>query len=188
MDKNAKKTMNKKLFVPFIIALIGVLVVVGGLFLPYITATGDMAELLENYPENSIVIEEYNMTANDVKDVPMISIGKIASSAYTEEEQILFNVILLLFSFFLVLTALFIILKKPIPAIIFTLISCGVFICHRLATKYDFIDADKYAWGISYYITFVAFAVILIAAIWMLVKKIIVKKELKADTICQTEQ
>ena len=49
----------------------------------------------------------------------------------------------------------------------------------------DFIDPDKYAWGIGYTVIQAAIAVVFAAAVWMLVKKIITKRELKATAITE---
>lgn len=51
MDKIAKKTLNEKLKLPFVVVLIGVLVLIVGIFLPYMTAVGDMAEYIEKNPD-----------------------------------------------------------------------------------------------------------------------------------------
>ena len=186
MDKTAKKTLNEKLKLPFIVALIGVLVLVIGMFLPYMTAVGELAEYIEKYPDN-IEIEEFDMTASDLKDIPMMSMGRIAASAYNEEEGILFNVIVIVFASLSALTALFVILKKPIAVMIFELIAFGSFTVLNMATKADFFGVDKYAWGIGYYAIVIAFAVVFASAIWMLVKKITAKKELKAEIPVQPE-
>ena len=45
MDKTVKNTLNEKLKLPFIIALICVAVLVIGMFLPYLTAVGEMGEV-----------------------------------------------------------------------------------------------------------------------------------------------
>ena len=68
---------------------------------------------------------------------------------------------------------------------IFDLIAFGSFTVLNMATKADFFGADKYAWGIGYYTTVSAFAIVFAGAIWMLVKKIIAKKELKVQDIAQ---
>lgn len=186
MDKIAKKTLNEKLKLPFIVALIGVLVLVVGMFLPYMTAVGELAEYIEKYPD-SIEIEEFAMTASDLKDIPMMSMGRIATSAYSEEEGILFNVIVIVFASLSALTALFVILKKPIAVMIFELIAFGSFTVLNMATKADFFGADKYAWGIGYYAIVIAFAIVFAGAIWMLLKKIAAKKKLKIERTVQPE-
>lgn len=186
MDNNMKKSLNEKLKLPFIVALIGILILIVGMFLPYMTAVGELAEYIEKYPD-SIEIEEFDMTASDLKDIPMVFMGRIAASAYNEEEGILFNVIVVVFASLSALTALFVLLKKPIAVMIFELIAFGSFTVLNMATKADFFGADKYAWGIGYYAIVIAFAVVFASAIWMLAKKIAAKKELKAEIPVQPE-
>lgn len=185
MDKLTKQSINKKLL-PFVVSLIGVLIIVIALFLPYMTAVGELAEYIEKYPDN-IENEEFDMTASDLKDIPMMLMGKIATSAYSEEEGILFNVIVIVFVSLAALTALFVILKKPIAVMIFELIAFGSFTILNIATKADFFGADKYACGIGYYAIVIAFAIVFAGAIWMLIKKIAAKKELKIERTVQPE-
>ena len=180
MDKLTRQALNKKLLLPFIVSLIGVLIIVIALFFPYMTAVGELAEYIKKYPD-SIEIEEFDMTASDLKDITMMSMGRIATSAYSEEEGILFNVIVIVFASLSALTALFVILKKPIAVMIFELIAFGSFTVLNMATTADFFGADKYAWGIGYYAIVIAFAIVFAGAIWMLAKKIAAKKELKAE-------
>lgn len=184
MDKTAKKTLNEKLKLPFIVALIGVLVLVVGMFLPYMTAVGEMGEYIEKNPDR-IEIKDLELTASDLKDIPMISVSHIITGIYGEDDGTIANVIVMVFGGFLVLTALFVILKKPIAVIIFDLFTYGAFAFLNTSMKEDFIDPDKYAWGIGYYAITLAFIAVIAAAIWMLVKKIITRKEIKAQAITQ---
>ena len=46
-------------------------------------------------------------------------------------------------------------------------------------TERGVIPSSSYDWGIGYYVFFGAAAVALIGAVWMLVKKIIIKRQLK---------
>lgn len=184
MDKIAKKTLNEKLKLPFIVALIGVLILVVGLFLPYITAAGEMAEYIENNPDR-IEIKDLELTASDLKNIPVISVSQIITGIYGEDDGTIANIIMMVFGGFLALTALFVILKKPIAIMIFDLLAYGVFAFLSAYMKEDFIDPDKYAWGIGYTVIQAAIAVVFAAAVWMLVKKIIAKRELKAMPIAE---
>lgn len=184
MDKIAKKTLNEKLKLPFIVALIGVLILVVGMFLPYITAVGEMGEYIEKYPDK-IEIKDLELTASDLKDIPVISVSQIITGIYGEDDGAIANVIVMIFGGFLVLTALFVILKKPIAIMIFDLLAFGSFSFLNFAMKEDFISPDKYAWGIGYHVIQAAIAVVFVAAIWILVKKIIAKRELKALPISE---
>ena len=178
MDKIVKKTLNEKLKLQFIVALIGVLVLVVGMFLPYITAVGDMGEYIEKHPDR-IEIKDLELTASDLKDIPVISVSQIITGIYGEDDGALANVIVFTFCGFVALTALFVIIKKPIAVMIFDLLAYGVFAFLSAYMKEDFIDPDKYAWGIGYTVIQIAIALVFVAAIWMLVKKILAKRELK---------
>ena len=71
---------------------------------------------------------------------------------------------------------------------IFNLLAYGTFVFLNSSMKDDFIDPDKYAWGIGYYAIVFGFASVLAGAIWMLVKNILVKKELKNTKPVQQER
>ncbi len=177
MDKIAKKTLKKRLTIPCIVALIGVLAIAVGLFLPYICAVGEMAEYIAQYPD-SLEIAELDMTASDLKEMSMVSVSKIASFTYSESEGALFNGITVAFCVLLAVCLLFVILKKPIPVMIFSVLTYGAFAFHNFATKMDFFRGGNYAWGIGYYMITVASVVVFACSVWMLVKKIKAKKEL----------
>ena len=68
---------------------------------------------------------------------------------------------------------------------IFDLLAFGSFSFLNFAMKEDFIDPDKYAWGIGYSVVHVAITVVFAAAIWMLVKKIIAKREPRAMPVAE---
>ena len=186
MDKVMKKSLNKKLKLPFIVILIGVLILIAGMFLPYMTAVGELAEYIEKHPD-SIEIAEFDITAGDLKDVPMVLMGMIAASAYNTEEGILFSAIIIAFAFFAALTALFAALRKPIAVIIAELLSCGTFAFLDFGSNADFYGIDMYARGSGYYVIATGFVIVFAGAIWMLVKKIVTKKKLKAERAVQTE-
>ena len=182
MDKITKQTLNKKLTVPFVVALAGILVVVIALFLPYMTAVGEMAEYIEKFPDR-IEIESLDLTAGDMANISVISVSKLITGIYGEDDGVIANAIVFVFGGFLVLTALFTILKKPIAIMIFDLLSFGTFAFLNFLMKEDFIGADKYAWGVGYYIMLMAIVVVFASAVWMLVKKIVEKKKLSEEML-----
>ncbi len=184
MDKDTKKALGKKLKVPFIVTLVGVLVMCIGVFLPYLTAVGEIAEYIERNP-NRIESKELNLTSGDLKDVPLISVNKLIACIYGEDDGIVAVVIISVFGGFLALAALFTFLKKPVAIMIFDLLTCGAFLFLNAAMKEDFIDPDKYAWGIGYYAIIISGIAIFSGSIWMLVKKILTKRALKAPLITE---
>ncbi|MCC8080115.1 MAG: hypothetical protein LIO57_08705 [Oscillospiraceae bacterium] len=82
------------------------------LFLPYMTAVGDMAEYIEQYPDR-VEIEDLELTASGLANIPVVSASNIITGVYGEDDGTIANVIVLVFGGLLVLTALFVILKKP---------------------------------------------------------------------------
>ena len=175
MDKIAKKTLNKKLVFPFVVALIGVVVMIAAMFLPYMTAQGELAEYIELL--DSVELEEENISATP----SMVSVKEVITTIYGEDDGKIAEIIILVFGGFAVLTALFVFFRKPIAIMFLDLLAFGSFSILNFAMKEDFIGPDKYAWGIGYHVIQVAIAVAFAAAIWMLLKKIIVKRELKID-------
>ena len=167
-----------KITTPFIATLIGVLIMVIALFLPYMTAVGDMAEYIEKYPDR-VEIESLEMTASDLANVPVISVSNIITGVYGEDDGQIANIIVIVFCGCLALTALLAILKKPIAVMIFDLLTGGVFFFLNFLMKEDFISDDKYAWGIGYYAILIAAIAIFAGAIWLLVTKVSLKREAK---------
>lgn len=177
MDKSAKKTLNEKLVLPFIVALIGVLVMIAAMFLPYMNAQGKLAKYIELW--DSVELEEESISASP----SVVSVKEVITAIYGEDDGEIAEIIVLVFGGLIAVTALFVFFKKPVAIMIFDLLAFGSFSFLNFAMREDFIDPDKYAWGISYYIIQIAIAVVFIAAIWMLVKKVVVKRELKAVPI-----
>lgn len=179
MDKIAKKNLNKKLVLPFIVALIGVVVMIAAMFLPYMNAQGKLAEYIE-------LLDSMEMEEENISPTPsIVSVSEIIATIYGEDDGKIAEIIVLVLGGCIALTALFVLFKKPIAIMIFDLLAYGVFAFLSAYMKEDFIDPDKYAWGIGYTVIQAAIAVVFVAAIWMLVKKIIAKRELKAMPITE---
>ena len=113
MDKTVKKTINKKLIIPFIVALIGVLVMIAAMFLPYMTAQGKLAEYIELIDSTELEIENISPSPS------VISVSKVISTIYGEDDGKIAEIIVLVFGGFVALTALFVLFKKPIAIMIF---------------------------------------------------------------------
>lgn len=171
MDKITKNILNKKLMLPFIISIIGILFIIIGMFLPYMTAVGELSDYIESFPDE-IISNSYDVTNKDFAKFPFISISKIVGALWGENDAMISTIFLILFGSFAILTTLFILLKKPIVTIIFDLLTCATFLFIGVLLKEDFISADKYAWGIGYFIILIAVAIIFIASILMLIIKI----------------
>lgn len=177
-SERSSKTKNKGLRIPFVTTLVGILIMIVALLLPYLSAVGYAAEYIEEHP-NRIEVESLELTTNDFANVSVISIGKIITGIYGEDDGTVANVFVMVFCGCLVLTALFVFLKKPIVVIIFDLLSCGVFLFFSYLVKEVLIGDDKYAWGIGYYVIVIGAIALLAGAIWMLVTKINTKHQAK---------
>ena len=163
-QKVQDKTAKNKL--PYLLPLIGVLLMLISLFLPYMTAVGELSDYIEEYPDR-MEIESLELTAGDLKNIPVISVSKLITGVYGEDDGAIAKVIVLTFGGFMALSALFVILKKPVAAIVFDLLTCGVFFLLNTLMKDDFISANKYAWGIGWYILIIAAVVVFVGAAWM---------------------
>lgn len=179
---NNIKTTNNKLLIPFIITLIGAVLMFITIFLPYGTANEERAEKLKAYSDE-IVYEELDMTAKDMINVSMVEFAKVYSSISEEiwnnsSYGILYIAMVTLIGVFSMLSILFAILKKPIIIVICSVLSLGVFCLQN----FDYADrgvipGNTYEWGVAYYVFYIAFALVLAGAICMLVSKIIQRKE-----------
>ena len=169
---------KSKITRPFATTLIGVLIMVVALFLPYMTAVGDMAEYIEEHPDR-VEVEALELTASDVANIPIISVGNIITGVYGEGDGQIANIIVTIFGCCLALTALFAIFKKSIAVMIFDLLTGGIFFFLNFLMKEDFISADKYAWGVGYYVILIAAVAIFAGAIWLFVTKVSLKREAK---------
>ena len=107
---------NHKLKLPFILTLASVLIMSIALFLPYLTAVGDMAEYIEKYPDR-IEVESLGLTASDLKNVPLISAGSIVTGVYGEEDGEIANGIVLALVVALAITTMFTFFKNIIAVI-----------------------------------------------------------------------
>lgn len=177
-----KKTfVNKKLLIPFIIALLGAVLVIICLFLPYASATDVFAKELDN-AQNSIINAELGISASDMKNVSIIDFSymysELSYSLFGGGDGYFYIGMAVAIGLFGSLCAIFTLLKKATPIIVFSLFNLLVIAFQN----YDYylrkiIPNEIYDWGIAAYLFYVAVALSLIGAIWMLVAKIKLKKQ-----------
>ena len=151
----------------YILALLGIVLLLAGVFLPYMTAVGEMAEYIDQNPERMELASE-NLTAGDLKNIPITRTGKLITGVYGEDDGLAATVILLVLGGLGALTALVAALKKPIGALIFDLLTIGTFVFLNDVMKEDFIGGDKYAWGVGFYAIIAALVIVMVGAVWML--------------------
>lgn len=184
IEMNQTGSKSKKFLYPFLAMLMGSLLLVATLFMPFASATEDYKERLEEYSD-LMYIEELDMTNGDAINISLFEFARIYSVAaemgLSKNVSIVYMVIIAAFGVFALLTLLFSVLKKPIAAIIFDLLAFGVF---RI-TKWDFeergvIPNSSYDWGMAQYICYIGIIIVVLGAVAFLVAKIKDKKQRKA--------
>ena len=169
-------------YAPFIIALCGAILLIAAFFLPYAASNGEYGEWLSDHADG-IYAEEIGMTNRDAIGISPFEFLRIyiyGASNYWGDMQtisIICVVVIGLIAGFTLLCTLFAALRKPIPLIVFDILTFGTF----LLMNFDFEDRGiiqntNYSWGVAYYLYFIGAVVILVGAVWLLVAKIKVKK------------
>ena len=171
---------SKKLLIPFIATLVGALLIVLTLFLPYVSATDETRKGLEAMSEMSIS-EDGSITAGDMIDISMVKFANLyiqmGNAGFGDEESVPIYVgMIALIGVFGLIAAVFALLKKPIVVIVFDVLALGVFVLQNWDYAEREIVGEAYAWGIAYYVFFAAVIITLAAAIWLLVTKVQIKK------------
>lgn len=164
--------------------LIGAVLMIAALFLPFGTAAGEYTEYLNRYPKRYLV-EEMEMTNAEGIHISLIKFFRIyytvAQLGVSREIGIACMVIISLFAFFAILTAICSVRKKPVPAIIFDILSFAVL----QIVRWDFQDrgvipSSRYDWGIASYIAYIGIVIVFAGAVMMLAEK---KKQKKQQNI-----
>lgn len=168
--------MKKGIAITSAAAIVGALLMMVALFLPFASATNDYKERLMSYPD-SIYSEEANMKNRDVVHISLVEFIKIDSAAInmkiSSSVATANMVVIIAFASFAALTLLFSILKKPIPVLIFDVISLAVI----QLIKFDFEDrgvipSSLYDWGAAHIICYIGIAVAAVGAVLLLILRI----------------
>lgn len=176
-----KPFINKKLLLPFIIALVGAVTIIVCLFLPYATATDAFVEALDASPGN-IYDANLGISESDIKNVSTVQFAEIYSklsySLFGGGDGYFYIGMVVAIGLFSLVSILFTLFKKATPVIVFTLLNLLVIAFQN----YDYyfrgiIPSEAYNCGIAIYLFYIAAALSLIGAIWMLVVKIRLKKQ-----------
>ena len=175
---------KNNLLLPFIATLIGSLMLMLTLFMPFASAKDEYKEYLQEYSDK-MYAKEINMTNGEAVHLSLFEYGRMYAAAadlgMAKNIAIACLVIISVFALFAILTTLFSVLKKPIAAIIFDILTFGVF----LLIKWDFRDrgvlpSNRYDWGMAEYICYIGIAVVIVASITLLISQINNKKQNKA--------
>ncbi len=189
-----KWSMNtKNTTIPFVIMLVSVIALIASFFLPYASVSDERREILEKHPDE-IVDEATGMTSLEIADMSIIEYGKVYFKIMTEgkkmDESVTKNdiltatidvVIIGLISLFTILLLIFVLGKKPIASMIFSILDFGTLFLYAFDHKDRGAIGEGrfYDFSYAYYVFYVALIVLFIAAIWLLIVK---KKNKKAVT------
>lgn len=186
--EDIRRKQKRRLLIPSLIALIGSLVLIATLFVPFASAPDEYRELLPFVPEEVLdEAEVSDIQLIELIDVSLFDVGRIlfkVGNLYWNQEEMI--ILMMFFSVYILpslLTVLFAALRKPIATIIFCLSTFGVFITtfyHMHFGSSDLISDSEYQWSYAPYVCCVGAALVLVGAIILLVLKRKNKKELKA--------
>lgn len=180
MDKRERKSIIKQRTKwPTMVALLGAVLMVLCVFLPYSTVTDEREEWIDKHPD-TMAVEEMNLTSAEVKNVSMVRYAYIYNTIWHESAV---GMLAALIMGGALVAALFAWGRKPIGALIFGGLSYGVFCLMNLEfTDKGIIPSDSYDWGLAHSLLPIAAAILVAGVIWMFVEKIIVKKQLKQSS------
>lgn len=172
-------------YVPLIIALCGVIMLIAAFFLPYAAADSEYREWLTDHADG-MYAEEIGMINSDAIDISPFEFLRIyiyGASNYSGSNKAISVeciVMLSLTAGFTLLCTLFAALRKPIPLIVFDILTLAVLSLMNFDFEYrGVIPSSNYNWGAAKYIYFIGFAVTFAGAVWLLITKIIAKKSRK---------
>lgn len=169
------KPNSERIKIPFLITLIGSVLLLVMILLPYASAKDDYKEYLKSEPKNYYV-SEIKMTNASAVNISMLEYCRIyaetARQGIYKEVSIICIVLISLFTFLSLLTLLMSLLKKAIGIIIFDLLALAIFwLIHFDYADRGVLPTNSYGWGIANYLTYIAGIAIAMGAVWLFVEK-----------------
>lgn len=163
-------------FAPYLAMLLGALILVVSLLLPFGSARKSLRDALSASPD-TIYDKELNMTCADAMDISLVEFARIFGSA-GDIGSIFSMAAIIAVGVFALLTLLFAALKKPVPAIVFTLLAFGalLLVLKDFDLRGSFSTGSSYKLGCACWFMFVGIAAEMFGSIWMLVERAKLKK------------
>ena len=155
---------------PFIAMLLGALILAASFLLPFGTARKEYREWL-------IYDEELNMTRRDAINLSLIELARAFGKAGNSDSSFSMGTIIAA-AVFALLTLLFAVLKKPIPAIVFTMLALGAFllILKDFDLRGTFSESSNYKLGCACWFAFIGIAAEMFGSILTLAERAKMKK------------
>lgn len=189
MDENTKwKKANIKyaLKFSFLATLVATLLTVITFFLPLASANEEHKEYLKKHAQE-LSLEEIGMTNEDAIHISMYELAQIywvAYSSINNTVDVVVTVFICSVGMLSLIILLFTLLKKPVAIFIFNLMTFGAYylmICEFNAL--GIMPNSYYDWGIAYYLYFIGLLCVFSGAIWMFIKKVKIKKQLRKKNL-----
>ena len=155
---------------PFIAMLLGALILAASFLLPFGTARKEYREWLSAAPDR-IYDEELNMTRRGAINLSLIELARAFGKAGNLDSSFSMGTIIAA-AVFALLTLLFAVLKKPIPAIVFTMLALGAF----LLIRGTFSESSSYKLGCACWFAFIGIAAEMFGSILTLAERAKMKK------------
>ena len=173
---------------PFIAMLLGALILAASFLLPFGTARKEYREWLSAAPDR-VYDEELNMTRRGAINLSLIELARafgrslrssIKSGFHKASTAIIDSNIttIIAAAVFALLTLLFAVLKKPIPAIVFTMLALGAFllILKDFDLRGTFSESSNYKLGCACWFAFIGIAAEMFGSILTLAERAKMKK------------
>lgn len=167
----SNQTISRNLTVPKIVAIVGNVLMLLCVFLPYASVAKDSP--YREYADEMID----GIRVGEMADPSMFKLatlyhrleGKTASSS---EIATIVTVLIAAIAIMAIIALIFACISKGVPALVFSIIGFLLF----LALNWDFSDrgvvpSDDYSWGFGYYLFYVAALAAVVGAVWMIVAK-----------------
>lgn len=167
----SNQTISRNLTVPKIVAIVGNVLMLLCVFLPYASAAKDSPyreyadEMVDGVRAGELVdpsmfkfvtlynkLKDQTSNGSEIATIVMVLVAAIAIMA--------------------IIALIFACVSKGVPALVFSIIGFLLF----LVLNWDFSDrgvvpTDDYSWGFGYYLFYVAALAAVVGAIWMIVVK-----------------
>ena len=158
---------------PFIAMLLGALILAASFLLPFGTARKEYREWLSAAPDR-IYDEELNMTRRGAINLSLIELARAFGKAGNLDSSFSMGTIIAA-AVFALLTLLFAVLKKPIPAIVFTMLALGAFL-KDFDLRGTFSESSSYKLGCACWFAFIGIAAEMFGSILTLAERAKMKK------------
>lgn len=185
LSNGDRKWRNAFLRMPMIATLLAAGLLFVCTFLPILTAKEDLRTKLIENPNGTEMAGDL-MTNEQTIDISMPEFYKIQCNVHEIDEPLELSVGIGLFfgsAILSVLIFLLVLFKHPIPAMLFNLAGCCIY---QWSIKYILEESERafrlYDWGIARNLFSIAFILVFAGNIWLLIKKIMFKHELKRES------